>query len=149
MPNSEFSLPVAFHFSVQMEKDTSETAFQEVQGVDSQMETDAIRGGGENSYLYYLPKKISHSDLVLKRALAPRNSGFYIWCKRNLENTGSFKIITHLLLVCLLNEKNETLSSWTFENAYPVKWTLGNLDAMKNEILIENITFKYSSMKRG
>lgn len=143
------TFPVVFHFSAKMIGDSTEISFQEIQGIESQMETETIQAGGENSHLYYLPKKISHPDLVFKRALAPKESKFYQWCQASLERIDCLLVKPSALMVSLLDVENEPLSLWTFSNAYPVRWTLGSLDAMKNEILLETITFKYSTMTRS
>jgi phage tail-like protein len=37
---------------------------------------------------------------------------------------------------------------WTFFNAWPVKWSLGGLDAQKNEIAMETLEFAYTYSAR-
>ena len=143
---SDLSLPVAFHFSVSILGSDFEASFQEVRGIDSAVETEPVHGGGDNHSIYYLPKKVTHSDLVLKRALVTTTSSFYQWCQSVMGDLGSFRIVPLNLSVKLLNEDHEPLCAWSIGNAYPVKWVLGNLDAMKNEVLIEEIHFKYSTV---
>ena len=145
---SDSSLPVAFHFSVSILGLDFEASFQEVHGIDSTVETEPVHGGGDNHSIYYLPKKVTHSDLVLKRALVTKTSSFYIWCQSVMGDLGSFRIVPLNLSVKLLNEDHEPLCAWSIGNAYPVKWVLGNLDAMKNEVLIEEIHFKYSTVSK-
>lgn len=145
---SNLSLPVAFHFSVSILGSDFEASFQEVRGIDSTVETEPVHGGGDNFSIYYLPKKVTHSDLVLKRALVTTTSSFYVWCQSVMEDLGSFRIAPLNLSVKLLDENHDPLSAWTIKNAYPVKWVLGDLNAMKNEVLIEEIHFKYSSFSR-
>ena len=145
---SNLSLPVAFHFSVSILGSDLEASFKEVRGIDSTVETEPVHGGGDNFSIYYLPKKVIHSDLVLKRALVTTTSSFYVWCQSVMEDLGSFRIAPLNLSVKLLDENHDPLSAWTIKNAYPVKWVLGDLNAMKNEVLIEEIHFKYSSFSR-
>ncbi|MBO4829915.1 MAG: phage tail protein [Fibrobacter sp.] len=145
---SDLSLPVAFHFSVSILGSDFEASFQEVSGIDSTVETEPVQGGGDNHSIYYLPKKVTHSDLVLKRALVTKTSAFYIWCQSVMGDFGSFRIVPLNLSVKLLDEKHDPLCAWSIGNAYPVKWVLGNLDAMKNEVLIEEIHFKYSTVSK-
>ena len=145
---SNLSLPVAFHCSVSILGSDFEASFQEVRGIDSTVETEPVHGGGDNFSIYYLPKKVTHSDLVLKRALVTTTSSFYVWCQSVMEDLGSFRIAPLNLSVKLLDENHDPLSAWTIKNAYPVKWVLGDLNAMKNEVLIEEIHFKYSSFSR-
>lgn len=145
---SDLSLPVAFHFSVSILGLDSEASFQEVNGIDSIVETEPVHGGGDNHSIYYLPKKVTHSDLVLKRAVMTTTSSFYLWCQSVMGDLGSFRIVPLNLSVKLLDENHDPLCAWSIKNAYPVKWVLGDLNAMKNEVLIEEIHFKYSSVSK-
>lgn len=145
---SDSTFPVAFHFSVSILGLDYEASFQEVHGIDSIVETEPVHEGGDNHSIYYLPKKVTHSDLVLKRALVTKTSSFYTWCQSVMGGLLGFKIVPLSLSVKLLNENHDPLCAWTLGNAYPVKWVLGNLDAMKNEVLIEEIHFKYSTISK-
>ena len=145
---SDSSLPVAFHFSVSILGLDFEASYQEVHGIDSTVETEPVHGGGDNHSIYYLPKKVTHSDLVLKRALVTTTSSFYQWCQSVMGDLGSFRIVPLTLSVKLLDENHDPLCAWSIGNAYPVKWVLGDLNAMKNEVLIEEIHFKYSTVSK-
>ena len=145
---SDSSLPVAFHFSVSILGLDYEASFQEVRGIDSSVETEPVRGGGDNHSIYYLPKQVTHSDLVLKRALVTTTSSFYTWCQSVMGGLIGFKIVPLSLSVRLLDENHDPICAWNLGNAYPVKWVLGNLDAMKSEVMIEEIHFKYSSVSK-
>lgn len=46
--------PVAFYFNVTFEG-LIETSFQEVSGLQLEMETETIKEGGENSFSYQVP----------------------------------------------------------------------------------------------
>jgi phage tail-like protein len=37
---------------------------------------------------------------------------------------------------------------WSFHNAWPVKWSIGGLNAQKNEIAMETLEFVYSYSTR-
>ncbi|MBL9129087.1 MAG: phage tail protein, partial [Verrucomicrobiales bacterium] len=43
----------------------------------------------------------------------------------------------------LLDETHEPLATWQFANAWPVKWTLGNLNATDNSVLVETLELAY------
>ncbi len=148
MPDTvEWSLPVIFHFSVKV--GNSEIAFSEVSGLETSIETKEVHSGGDNSTVYHLPEKVKHADLVLKRALLTESDPFFRWCISSINSmTNAYKITPKPIEVSLLNTANEPLATWTFNNAYPVKWSFSTLDSMKGEVMIETLSFKYQNMKR-
>ncbi len=143
---AKWELPVAFYFEVTI--GSQEYAFKEVSGLSTEMETETIQEGGVNNYVHLLPKKMKHSNLVLKRALHPVSQEAVKWVKGILEGDFEMLISTRSILVKLLNSAGTAIYSWSCENAYPVKWQVETLDSEKNGILIETIEFAYSQLKR-
>ncbi|ABG33656.1 phage tail protein [Roseobacter denitrificans] len=145
------SPPVAFHFSVMFVGGTppvSDTAFQEVSGLESGLETEALVEGGENRFVHQLPKPLKQGNLKLKRGMTPADSGLVKWCKATIENDLSKPIEPKDITVSLLNEERDPVAVWSIGNAYPVKWTVGGFDAMKNELAVETIELAYTTLKR-
>lgn len=148
MPESLYP-PVAFYFKVIIEGPAqSETSFQEVSGIGVEMTFESVREGGENNYSWELPKGIKHSPLVLKRGLVPADSAFLQWCSDTLNGGFAKTITTQRVQVLLLNHEGQSLSSWTFENAYPVKWSISDLGSTKNEVVVESVSLQYTSMQK-
>lgn len=145
MLDIEWSYPVVFHFRVRIAG--LEASFQEVSGLEYSLETEEVRAGGDNSTVYNLPQKIKYQDLVLKRAVLKLDDPFAIWYKANaiIGGISAFKVIPIPVEVELCDEHGLPIKMWIFRGAYPCKWGLCNLDAMKNELAIESITFKYSN----
>lgn len=56
----------------------------------------------------------------------------------------SMRLIPSNVLVILLNEKSIPLASWLFKTAYPVKWTVSDLDADANSVVIETMELAYT-----
>lgn len=145
MADVEWSLPVVFHFSVKI--GGKEEAFQVVEGLTTTIECEEIHSGGDNSRSFFLPKRCKHGDLVLKKGFVRKDSLIYEWCKKTIDSMNDeINIETKNVLVSLLNEENQPLKTWNFIRAYPYKWSLGSLDAMKNEIVVESVSLKYESM---
>lgn len=145
----EFDLPVAFHFKVVVgDSEASETSFQEVSGLSSEMETENVREGGENTFTWELPKGIKHSTLELKRGLLCPSSMLYSWCFDTLDGSFAKPIRTLPIQVILLDSVGAPLSTWFFTNAYPVKWSISELNSTKNDIVVESISLRFSNMWR-
>jgi len=132
-----WEIPVAFYFQVTLEN--QEYAFKEVSGLTTEMETEAIQEGGVNNYVHLLPKKMKHTNLVLKRALQPIQQADVKWIKSILEGDLQLNISTKSILVKLLNHEGTAIYTWSCENAYPIKWEIENLDSEKNSVLIETL----------
>ncbi len=140
------NLPLSgFHFKVSIGDNLSEdAAFQEVSGISQEMTTESINEGGENRFAHKVPGRTSYSDLVLKRGVMAGSSSLATWCKDTLSAGLSARIEPKMLHVQLLDEEHNPLVSWTFVNAYPIKWEIGSMDAMKSDIVVETITFAYN-----
>lgn len=149
--NDPHDLPVAFHFTVAMAGGlipVFDTAFQEVSGIGSEMDIETVTEGGENRYQYKLPKTVKQQNLKLKRGMTNMLSGLVVWCKATFEGDHILPIQTQIVTVCLCNKNGIPVRSWIFDRAYPVKWTVGGFDAMKNEIAIEEIELAYHASMR-
>jgi len=146
LANTGWDLPVSFYFRVKIGND--EFAFKEVSGLSVEMETEGVKEGGVNNFTHLLPKQIKHGNLVLKRALMPLKGADVKWIQRILEGDLSLMISTRTISVQLLNSEGSTIYTWTFSNAFPVKWEVERLDSEKSNILIESLEFAYTTMKR-
>lgn len=141
--------PSAFYFKVTFAstQGNSDTSFQEVSGISSEMETEPIVEGG-NQYTRQLPKSLKHSNLVLKRGIADMSSPLVVWCRKVLETNFMEPIVPTLVTVNLLNEEGTPLRGWEFADAYPVKWNVEAFNSTKNEVAIETIELSYMSSSR-
>lgn len=143
-----YPLP-AFYFRVVFAalQGNSDTSFQEVSGISTEMETEPIVEGG-NQYSLLLPKSLKHANLVLKRGIADTNSPLVKWCRAVLETDFTSPIVPSLVSVYLLGEEGNPLCGWAFANAYPVKWNIESFSSTKNEVAIETIELCYVSSSR-
>ena len=138
--------PSAFYFKVEFFSPygKGDTSFQEVSGIGSEIETEDVVEGGENRYVYRLPKSVKHPKLVLKRGIATMNSPLVKWCKSVMEAGFIASIVALPLLVFLMNEDKIPSRAWGFAKAYPVKWEVDALNSTKNEVAIEKIELSYT-----
>lgn len=143
----DFEPPVAFFFAVGIGS-MPDTSFQEVSGINAELQTEEVHEGGENRYVHALPKGVKHPQLELKRAIAPLDSALVTWCKGVLENGLAQGIKPELVTVKLLDKDANPLCKWSFADAYPVKWDVEGFGASKNEVAIEKIVLNYSYSTR-
>jgi len=142
--------PAAFSFNVSFGSPAllSETSFQEVGGIGSEMETESYHEGGENRFLHALPKGVKHPKLTLKRGVAEVTSPLVQWCRETLESGLGVKVKPKLVLVYLLNASGDPLRAWSFENAFPAQWAVDPFRSDKNEVAIEKIDLTYAVSTR-
>ena len=142
--------PAAFHFTVTFGTATrdADCSFREVGGISAEMETETVVEGGENRFVHQLPKAVKRQRLVLKRGVAPFGSRLVTWCREVLEGDLARSVNPMTMHVHLLDEKGEPLRSWSFENAFPVKWEVEPFQSDKNEVALERIELTYLLSKR-
>jgi phage tail-like protein len=148
--------PVGFHFAVSFQLFQSpleaitnfddagqdmakEFRFQEVSGLEVELEMESIVEGGQNRFTWQLPKRTRYSDLTLKRGMII-GSDIVNWFRDALEN---FNFNPANIQVALLNEKHEPLHSWYVVSAIPKKWSVSGFNAQENSIVVESLTMSY------
>lgn len=149
LESSEYP-PPAFYFKVVLSATLgmTDTSFQEVTGIGSEVETEDVVEGGENRYVHTLPKSVKHPNLVLKRGIAKMTSPLVIWCRSVFEADFITPIVPMIVMVYLMNEHKIPVRAWSFANAYPVKWEVDAFDSTKNEVAIETIELSYNYSNR-
>ena len=142
--------PSAFYFKVVFTATAgvTDTSFQEVSGIGSEIDTEPLVEGGENRFVHQLPKAVKHNNLVLKRGIAGKTSPLVNWCISVLEGDFQAAIKPKSINVFLLNEFKIPIRAWSFANAYPVKWEIDAFNSTKSEVAIEQIELSYNYSSR-
>jgi phage tail-like protein len=144
--NEDFFLPVSFYFKITIAGFDAESDFQEVTGLTMSIDTVALNEGGQNLYVHNLPIRAKPERLVLKRGLKV-SSDMANWCREAIEE---FSFRPKDIQISLLDPRTQEnqgpqspLASWYLTNAFPVKWSVSNFNAMNNEVAIETIELQY------
>jgi phage tail-like protein len=117
--------------------------FQKVSGLGSSVETVTVSEGGQNLYTQSLPKRIKYENLVLERGLVV---GSPLVIEFNVTMS-LFKFSPSNVLVTLLDPSGIPLAGWLFMKAFPVKWSVSDLDATANSVVIERMELSYQRMQ--
>lgn len=139
---SYYPLP-AFHFQVHfdgMDGNTADTMFHEVTGLSSELIIEEVKEAGLNRHVHKLPLHAHNPNLVLRRGVFPEISPVIAWAKDAIHH---FRFKPCDIHIMLLNENHEPVKTWFVAGAYPVKLEHGDLNSMKNEILVETLTLAY------
>jgi phage tail-like protein len=141
---------VNFHFLVNFDLDASgsEVGFQSVTGLDSTLETESVKEGGENGFTHMIPVRRKYGPLVLKRGLIkPSQSAITRWLQDAFDHE---KVAprSHVNIV-LLNDDGNPLMHWTATNVWPTGWKMGELNAEQGAVLIETLELNYNKLTFG
>ena len=134
--------PVAFHFKVEVDglaPNDNDVRFSDVSGLAFEVATEELAEGGENRYVQKYPVRAKYPELVLKRGLLTGSSVFE-WARAAIQD---YEIKPKKVFVKLLNKEHQPLVTWTLVNAYPTKWTLGDLAASGNAVAVETLQLFY------
>jgi phage tail-like protein len=137
-----FMPPVGFHFKVEVLNLTpmaDDLRFIEVGGLGMEVTTEEVAEGGENRFLQRYPVRPKYGDLVLKRGLL-KGSQVWEWARKSIEE---LDVVPKDVNVTLLNEEHTPLMTWHIVGAYPVKWSVSDLNATANTFVVETLTLAY------
>lgn len=117
--------------------------FQRVSGLSTEIQTETVNEGGQNLFSHRLPTKVSYNNLVLER-------GYTIGSPLNIEFNvafSKFKFYPSNVLVTVFNDIGVPVGAWLYLKAYPVKWTLSDLDAHSNSVAVDTMELAYKSFQ--
>lgn len=133
--------PVGFHFKVEFVGigNDNDLRFQSVGGLSVEYDMESFKEGGENRFEHKLPVRSRFPDLSLKRGML-KDSAVVAWVKDALFNR-----VFHpaQINVSLLNESHQPLRTWQVFNAWPKKWSVSDLNAQENSLVIESLELCY------
>ena len=151
---SDFYLaPPSFYFEVWFSPKSGKMdgSFQEVSGLEVEMEVEDIIEGGNNNYKHRLPVRTSFKNLTLKRGLVTDTGQTELieWVRNNLlsETNLDEPIETRDLIIDLYNPSGDIVMSWLVNGAYPVKWSVSNFNSQENSLTIETLELAFRDFK--
>ena len=133
--------PWGFYYKVEFTglKGKNDVRFQTVSGLSVEYDMEEFKEGGENRFTHKLPGRTKYADLVLKRGMLI-DSEVTKWCLAAFRDR-DFRPID--LSIILMNEKSEPLRTWNITHAIPKKWSVTDLNANENAIVIETLELIY------
>jgi len=124
---AEFRFAVIFHNSAFKE----DTRFQSVEGLGVGFNLDAPSSSTR--------LKPEYKDITLKRAM-PHDSKLTQWCLHTLTQ---HEIEPINLSIRLLDEQLEPTLTWEITAAFPIDWSISELNAEVSQVAIETIKLRY------
>jgi phage tail-like protein len=114
--------------------------FTQATGLSSQIDVLEYLEGGRNDMVHKLPSRIKQANITLKRGVTTEGA-LLAWYKATVV-----KVQPTDLTIKLFDSESTTQRTWSFAQAYPVKWTVSDLNAGGNEIMTETLEIAHQGM---
>jgi phage tail-like protein len=116
--------------------------FTQVTGFSAQLDVLEYPEGGVNDYVHRLPTRIKQGNITLKRGITGETE-LMEWFIESVV-----KANPQDLSVSMYDSLGELMKpTWSFRNAYPVKWTSSDLNAGGTEFLTESLEIAHFGME--
>jgi phage tail-like protein len=115
--------------------------FTEITGLTAEVETLTYSEGGMNEFQHKLPTRVKYPNLVLKRGMTTK-ADLQKWFQKShtqAERTG--------IRLSMLDEAGNRIRTWSFVNAFPVKWTGPNFNAAQSSLAVEQIEITHEGIE--
>jgi len=125
-----------FRFEVDFGTELTGIAFQEVSGMDAEVQIIEYRHS--NSPLFStikMPGIAKYSNVTMKCGVFVNDNTFWNWMNEIKMNT----IKRRTVLIKLLDENGTVTMQWTLNNAWPTKISSTDLKSDGNEVAVDSI----------
>ncbi|WP_374454968.1 phage tail protein [Nocardioides sp.] len=138
---TDYYPPWGFYYRVDFpfSRDANDARFQTVSGLSVEYDTEEYKEGGENRFTHKLPGRTKYGELVLKRGMLV-GSQVISWFTDAFRDR-DFRPSD--VAVILMNEEGQPLRTWKVAHAVPKKWTVSDLNASENSVVVETIELSY------
>ena len=118
-------------------------SFREISGIGVEVETMDYAEGGNNEFVHRLPVRLKYQNVVLKRGITHQRA-LLDWFNATRQQGVEAK--WGEVTVTLMGPGGESVQTWSFKEAYPVKWTGPTLNASSNAIATETLEIAHAGM---
>ena len=147
----EFMPIPSFYFNVEV--DSEEVRFQEISGLEVNLEVEELIEGGNNLFKHRLPTRQTYGNITLSKGVIREDDAFNIWIKTAmlrqevLINFSEERVKTLKIDLMSPVRDTEAVESWLVVNAYPIKWSISSLSASDNKITIESVQLAFQYLE--
>lgn len=138
MPPAAETLPPVHHaknFEVDLQGLNVKLGFfTQVTGFSSQVDVLEYAEGGQNTFVHRLPTRTKQGNITLKRGVITSDKTLVDWYQKTVVQAQPVTLV-----ITLKDTTDQAVRTWNFQNAYPIKWTGGDLNAGGTEFLTESL----------
>lgn len=116
--------------------------FSECGGLEMSLDVEEYREGGNNATVLRFPTRMKWSNLRLKRGMA-LSDDLWLWHYAFVQG----KVQRRDGLIALQDEEHNPVKVWKFTRGLPVKWTGPPMNAMQNQVAVEEIEIAHEGLQ--
>jgi phage tail-like protein len=117
--------------------------FQEVSGLEAKITTRADVSASATLSHRLTPIGVEYGDLELQRGMVLGSSLMH----QVINTFNNFKFTRSDVLLTIFSEIGIPTIAYLFNEAYPINWKVGKLNANTEDILIESLTLTYARVR--
>jgi phage tail-like protein len=115
--------------------------FRECSGIAVEVETKDYNEGGNNEFTHKLVTRFKYPNVVLKRGVTHEDN-LLKWFLQTRNRAQQIE-----MSISLMGPGGTEVRTWSFVNAYPVKWTGPTLNAGSSQIATETLEIVHQGLK--
>lgn len=132
-----------FRFDVDFGTELTGISFQEVSGMDKEVQVIEYRASNNPLFsTIKMPGIVKYGNVTMKRGIFVGDNRFWNWMSEITMNT----IARRTVIIRLLNENGKVTMQWSLANAWPTKITSTDLKSDGNEVAVDTIEIAYESL---
>jgi phage tail-like protein len=114
--------------------------FTECTGLAMEYDVMEYSEGGVNDFVHKLRGRMKFPNLVLKRGITHEES-FFKWFLACREKTDR-----RVLSITMLTQTGEPVRTWSFDGAFPIKWTGPDMNAKGTDAASETLEIAHQGL---
>lgn len=116
--------------------------FSECSGLEMALDIEEYREGGNNGTVLRFPTRLKWTNLRLKRGVA-LSDDLWQWHFAMVQG----QVQRRDGIITLQDEQRNPVKTWSFTRGLPVKWSGPALNAMQNQIAIEEMEIAHEGLQ--
>jgi phage tail-like protein len=123
-------------------------SFRKVSGLKATTEVIEWREGGDAPTPRKFPGVTTYDAVTLERGMC-NDADMWNWVKDvlALDAAGGSPNVRRNVSVTLLNHQGKPVVRWVLEGCWPSEYSLGDMDAGGNEVLVESMVLQYTRFR--
>lgn len=117
--------------------------FTRVKGLARETKFESFREGGVNDFDHKLASATTYPPLVLEHGLADKT----LWNWHRAVSEGD--ITRRKISIILKDERGNEAWRWHADGAFPVKWSVSDLDAANSQVTVETVEIVHHGLREG
>jgi phage tail-like protein len=114
--------------------------FRQCHGLELTFEVYTYREGGNNDLVHQFPSRATYPNLVLERGMTDEDALLrWLWQTRT-------KAERKEVIITLHDWAQKSTRSWSFADAFPVRWTGPVLDATSTDLASESLEIAHAGL---